>query len=403
MYRVLIGIAGAMAILVAVVLARTFMVAAAPPLVSSAVPMSVNSMDVAQHLAAAVRFKTVSYGGGTHDAEKNAQLDALRAWMQQTYPYFHKVATREIVGHSLLFTWQGKDTKSPPILLMAHMDVVPVVPGTERDWSHDPFSGDISGGFVWGRGAIDDKGCLVSILDAAERLAHEGFVPARTVMFAFGEDEEVGGNTGNAAIAALLKSRHVHLQWVLDEGGAILDEPFPGVAQPVATVAVAEKGYLSLELVAHGTGGHSSRPSNDLAILRLADAVRKVVDHPFASGVDDVQAEKFAILAPQMPFFQRMLLANLWLTGPVVTRMMEGQPDMAARLHTTIAPTLLSAGVKDNVLPRPRLRHDQFPSAPARQHRQRDRACAQGDQRSARRCARASRNAIGGIEGFGPA
>ncbi len=116
-----------------------------------------------------------------HDDQKNAQLDALRTWMEQTYPAFHHAATREIIGKSLLFTWKGKNSRAKPILLMAHMDVVPVVPGTDKDWSHDPFGGDISDGFVWGRGAIDDKGCLITLLDAAERLAQSGFTPERTI------------------------------------------------------------------------------------------------------------------------------------------------------------------------------------------------------------------------------
>ncbi len=351
MNRVIWGIAAVVVIIVAVVLGRTFMVAVPPALVESKPPISVNSMEVAQHLAAAVRFKTISFGGGRLEAEKNAQLDALRGWMEQTYPAFHKTATREIIGKSLLFTWKGKNPNAAPILLMAHMDVVPVVPGTEHDWQHQPFSGDISDGFVWGRGSIDDKGCLITILDAAERLAAQGFTPERTIMFAFGQDEEVGGNEGNGNVAKVLAARHVHFSWVLDEGGAILDEPFPGVQQPVAVVAVAEKGYLSLNIIAHGNGGHSSRPTHDLAIARLASAITNVVSHPFSSGLDDIQSEKLSVLAPIMPFGQRLMLANLWLTAPIVTRMMDGQADMAARLHTTIAPTMLSGGVKDNVLP----------------------------------------------------
>lgn len=351
MKRLLLGAIAAIALVVAVVLVRTALIAGPPPLVSSPPPISVNSMDVAKHLAAAVRFKTISYGDGVHDAQKNMQLDALRAWMEQTYPAFHHAATREIIGKSLLFTWKGKNPNAKPILLMAHMDVVPVVPGTAKDWSHDAFSGDIAEGFVWGRGAIDDKGCLITLLDAAERLARSGFTPERTIMFAFGQDEEVGGNEGNGNIAKILAARHVHFAWVLDEGGAIFNEPFPGVQQPVAYMAVAEKGYLTLQLVAHGTGGHSSRPTHDLAIARLSEAVLKVVNHPFASGIDDIQREQFSILAPYMPFFQRMLLANLWLTGPVLSNILEGNPETAAMMHTTIAPTMISGGVKDNVLP----------------------------------------------------
>jgi carboxypeptidase PM20D1 len=231
------------------------------------------------------------------------------------------------------------------------MDVVPVVPGTEKDWSHAPFSGDVAGGYVWGRGSIDDKGCLIAILEAADRLAAKGFQPGRTIMFAFGQDEEVGGSKGNAMAAAALAARGIRFAWVLDEGGAIVNEPFPGVEKPVAFVAVGEKGYLSLKLVAHGQGGHSSRPTNDMAIARLAEAVLAVVHHPFASGLDDVQREKLSVIAPQAPFVTRFLLGNLWLTGPIVTSYMEDSPDSAARLHTTIAPTLIFGGVKDNVLP----------------------------------------------------
>jgi carboxypeptidase PM20D1 len=351
MRRVFIGVGGVVVLIVAVVLIRTALVAAPPPLESSPPPISVNSMDVARHLAAAIRFKTISYGNGLHDDQKNAQLDALRAWMEQTYPAFHRAATREVIGKSLLFTWKGKNPNAKPILLMAHMDVVPVVPGTAKDWTHDPFGGDIADGFVWGRGAIDDKGCLITLLDAAERLAQSGFTPERTIMFAFGQDEEVGGREGNGAIAKILAARHVHFAWVLDEGGAIFDEPFPGVQQPVAYMAVAEKGYLTLQLVAHGTGGHSSRPTHDLAVARLSDAVLNVVNHPFASGLDDVQREQFSVLAPYMPFFQKMILANLWLTSPIVSNMLENNPETAAMMHTTIAPTMISGGVKDNVLP----------------------------------------------------
>lgn len=351
MKRILLGLVAAIVLVVAVVLVRTAMVAVPPPARSASAQASVNPMDVAQHLSQAIRFKTVSYGGKAHEADKDAQLDALRAWMEKTYPAFHRVAAREIIGKSLLFTWKGKDTKEAPILLMAHMDVVPVVPGTEKDWSHPPFAGDIADGFVWGRGAIDDKGCLITLLDAAERLAQSGFTPQRTIMFAFGQDEEVGGSEGNGNIAKVLAARHVRFAWVLDEGGAILNEPFPGVEQPVAFMAVAEKGYLTLQLTAHGTGGHSSRPTHDLAIARLSDAVLNVMSHPFASGLDDVQREQFAVLAPYVPFFQRMILANLWLTAPIVTHMLEANPEAAAGLHTTIAPTMIAGGVKDNVLP----------------------------------------------------
>jgi carboxypeptidase PM20D1 len=351
MKRIAIGIFAALVLVAAVTLARTLMITAPGPLAAPAPSIFVDSRAVAQHLGAAVRFRTVSYGGGEGEDDKDAALDALRGWMARTYPTFHKVARREIVGESLLFTWKGSDPGLKPILLMAHMDVVPVVPGTERSWAHGPFSGDVAGGYVWGRGAIDDKSCLVTILEAAERLARSGVTPKRTIMFAFGQDEETGGADGNGRIAALLARRGVHLDFVLDEGGAILDEPFPGVQRPIAFVAVVEKGYLSLQLVAHGTGGHSSRPTSDMALVRLADALLKVVNHPFASGLDAIQREKLAVIAPYVPFAQRYLLANLWLSEPIVDWLIAMNPEGAARLHTTIAPTMISGGIKDNVLP----------------------------------------------------
>ncbi|HTQ12664.1 MAG TPA: M20/M25/M40 family metallo-hydrolase [Rhizomicrobium sp.] len=351
MRNALIGLLAAILLVAAIAVGHTIMIAAPESAPPARARVAVNAMAVARHLGEAVRFETVSYGNGQHEAEKFAALEAMRGWMEKTYPAFHKAATREIFDHTLLYRWQGTDAAEPPVLLMAHMDVVPVVPGTEKDWSHPPFSGDIAGGYVWGRGAIDDKGCLVSLLEAANTLAAKGFRPARTVMFAFGQDEEVGGARGNAAVAAALRARGVRFDWVLDEGGAIVNEPFPGVETPAAFVSVGEKGYLSLRLTAHGTGGHSSRPTNDMAIARLATAVRAVIDHPFSSGLDGVQREKLAVLAPRAPFLTRFLLGNLWLTAPIVERYMESIPDSAARLHTTIAPTLIMGGVKDNVLP----------------------------------------------------
>ncbi|HEY2068864.1 MAG TPA: M20/M25/M40 family metallo-hydrolase [Rhizomicrobium sp.] len=350
----LAGLVAAVLLVAVIVIGHTMMIAAPPgatTVVRSPLLASISARRAAQHLGEAVRFQTISYSDGVNEAEKFAALDAMRDWMAKTYPAFHRAATREIMDHTLVFTWKGKNPSLPPVLLMAHMDVVPVVPGTEKDWAHAPFSGEIAGGYVWGRGAIDDKGCLITLLEAADALAAKRFVPERTIMFAFGQDEEVGGAKGNGLAAQALAKRGIHFAWVLDEGGVIANEPFPGVETPIAFVSVAEKGYLSLKIVAHGTGGHSSRPTGDMAVARLSKAVLDVVDHPFVSGLDGVQRDKMATIAPRAPFFTRLLLGNLWITAPVVQRYMDGIPDSAARLHTTIAPTLISGGVKDNVLP----------------------------------------------------
>jgi carboxypeptidase PM20D1 len=350
MRRVAIAVAGILALVLIVMVARTLMISA-PAQEAAAPPILVDSNFVAQHLAQAIRFQTVSYGDGVKEDEKTKALEAMHAWMETTYPYFHEAAGPEKFGESLLFTWIGKNPNLPPVMLMAHLDVVPVVPGTEKDWMHAPFSGDIADGFVWGRGTLDDKGQLITILEAANRLAMTGFQPERTIMFALGQDEEVGGNKGNAAIAKALTSRGTHFAWVLDEGSSIMNEPYPGVRKPVAFVSNAEKGYLSLELTAHGEGGHAARPSRDLALPRLSSAVLNVVSHPFESDLDEIQRAKLTILAPLVPFTDRFVLANLWLMKPFVLRRMEAAPDSAATLHTTISPTIMNAGIKDNVIP----------------------------------------------------
>jgi carboxypeptidase PM20D1 len=351
MNRIVIGLVAVIAVLVAIVLVRTQM-ALAPPQAELVPPppLYVDSRVVARHLSQAIRFQTVSYDGGAHRAGELAALDAMRAWMAKTYPDFFKTATLEAFDRSLLFTWTGKNPKLAPVLLLAHLDVAPVVPGTERDWSHPPFSGAIADGYVWGRGSIDGKATAIVLLEAAERLAREGFTPQRTVMFAFGQDAE-SGSRGDAVIAAALAGRGVHFDFVLDDGGAVMDEPFPGIEQPVAFVSVREKGYLNLRLVAHGLSGNAVRPTGDMAIVRLARAVQRVVDHPFRSGIDRVQREKLSVLASVAPFPTRLLLSNLWLTGPIVEHYMKISPDGVACLSTTIAPTLISGGVQGNVLP----------------------------------------------------
>src|SRR5712671_4412352 len=350
MRRILQGIAALLLVVLAIMVGRTLMIAA-PPEQAAAPPIPVDSNAVAQHLAQAVRFQTISYCDGIKENEKTKALDAMHDWMEQTFPYFHEAAGPEKFGESLLFTWIGKNPNQAPVMLMAHLDVVPVVPGTEKDWTHGAFSGDVADGFVWGRGTIDDKGEVVAILDAAERLIVSGFQPRRTIVFAFGEDEEVGGTKGNGRIAKALQARGMHFAWVLDEGSPVMNEAYPGVHVPLALIATGEKGFLSLELTAHGTGGHAARPSRDLALPRLSNAILNVVSHPFVSDLDDIQRAKLRILTPLVPFGQRFMLANLWLTKPLVMRTLEAEPDTAATLHTTISPTILEAGIKENVIP----------------------------------------------------
>jgi carboxypeptidase PM20D1 len=220
-------------------------------------PVAVDEPAVAARLAEAVRLKTVS---SRDDANLNAdQFKAFHALLQAKFPKTHASLKREVVGDlSLLYTWEGADTKAKPIMLMAHQDVVPIAPGTEGDWAVPPFSGEVKDGFVWGRGSWDDKGNLMSQMEAVEMLVASGYKPPRTIYLAFGADEEVSGMRGAAKIAALLKSRGVQMDFVIDEGLLVLEGVMPGISKPTALIGVAEKGYMSVVLKMAATPGHSS-------------------------------------------------------------------------------------------------------------------------------------------------
>ena len=244
-------------------------------------PRKVDADELAVHLAEAVRFRTVSH----QDPSQNdaGELLALHDWLQKTYPVAHSVLRREIVNeHSLLYTWEGKSSSLKPVIFLAHMDVVPVEPATEGSWTNPPFDGVISEGFVWGRGTLDMKGILVAIMEAVELQIADGHQPERTIMLGFGHDEEIGGRNGAVKIAELLKSRGVRLKWVIDEVSAITQGVIPGMDVPVALVGIAEKGYVTLELIACGKGGHTSMPPYDTAVTRLAQAITKLQKNPLS-------------------------------------------------------------------------------------------------------------------------
>lgn len=301
--------------------------------------------------AGAIRFRTISHER-VEDTD-SAAFRALHAYLERSFPRVHATLTREVVGGlSLLYTWEGSDPEAPPVVLMGHQDVVPVIPGTESEWTHPPFGGLVADGFVWGRGTLDDKASVLANLEAVEELLSQGFHPRRTFYLAFGHDEEVGGVRGARAIAGLLEARGAEpYAMVLDEGGAITEGTFPGMAAPVALVGIAEKGYVNVELVVETPGGHSSAPPEHTSIGILARAITRLEDDPFPAEIGGTPRLMWRFVAPEMGFAARAALANLWLFGPVVKRMLLAEPSTAAMLRTTTAVTIVEGGVKANVLP----------------------------------------------------
>ncbi|MBE7418494.1 MAG: M20 family peptidase [Ideonella sp.] len=315
-------------------------------------PLAVDAKAAGESLAAAIRARTVS---SHDDPQLNAeQFAVLHAHLAQRYPRVHASLKREVVGGlSLLYTWEGSEPKLPAIALMAHQDVVPIARGTEGDWQAEPFGGVIRDGFVWGRGAWDDKANLIAEFEAVEALLAGGFKPRRTIHLIFGADEEVGGERGAKPIAKLLAERGAKLEFVIDEGLLITEGIMPGLKQPAALVGVAEKGYLSLQLEAKATPGHSSMPPapGRSAIAQISQALERLDAQPMPAAVGGVAAEMFDTIAPEMSGFGRVALSNRWLFGPLLRRQLEQAPSTNAMLRTTTALTVVSAGNKDNVLP----------------------------------------------------
>lgn len=345
-------IGGGLVLLLIVIAARTMMIGAAPATeVTAPTPVAANGGEAAaQHLAAAIRFETVSW-----NEERAPDADAFggfTAFLEETYPAAHRAMSREGVGgHSLLYRWAGVRNDDKPIGLIAHIDVVPVEAGTEAGWTHPAFAGVVADGAVWGRGALDNKGQLIAMMEAAERLAAAGFVPSRDIYFLFGHDEELGGFSGAGEIAALLKSRGVSLAWTIDEGSGLVEGVIPGVARPVALISTAEKGSTTLRISAHAEGGHSSAPGKDTAVSLVARAVAKVTDNPYPLEFDDAMIAFLHAIAGEMALAPRAVLANLWLTGPIVKSGLADDRTTAAALHTTTAATMIDGGAKVNILP----------------------------------------------------
>src|SRR3954454_8891528 len=225
-------------------------------------------------------------------------FDRLLAELHTQYPLLHERLELTRVGsHGLLFRWPGTSSDRP-VVLMAHLDVVPV--DESAPWQHPAFSAEIVDGAVWGRGTLDDKGCVAAICEAVERLLADGHRPAQDVWLSFGCDEEVSGPTAEAAVAELVR-RSVRPWLVLDEGGAVAHGAFPGVKRAVAAIGVAEKGTTSVELRVEGRGGHASTPARNGPTARLPRAILKIDHHPMPPRLPDTTVDLLRTLAPPLP------------------------------------------------------------------------------------------------------
>lgn len=302
------------------------------------------------HMSAAIQLRTET-------PNDDYQFDTVtfmryRTFLETTYPLIHKNLPRTIVdSFNYIYEWKGTDTSILPMVLMAHYDVVPVEASAIKLWHAKPYGGEIKENYIWGRGVLDDKSSMISILEATEAQLAKGFKPKQTILLCFGADEESSGK-GATAVVKYFKSINKRFDLVVDEGGEISTEDNKSIKAPIASIGVGEKGYVTLVLTAQKAGGHSSIPASRTAIDMLSNAISKVSNHPMpAKLTPPIEAYLKSISAYNDNFFQKMGLSNLWLFKSVVMNSMAENPNSNALIRTTLVPTVFNSGVRDNVIP----------------------------------------------------
>jgi carboxypeptidase PM20D1 len=335
-----------LAVLVIIILVKTFLFRSWQ-VQTSGVTVTIGD-EALGHLSGAVSIPTVSYA--TDSPVDTSAFTSYIAFIQKTYPLVNEKLSLELFSNfSMVYTWKGADTSLRPMVLMAHYDVVP--PGDTSKWQQKPFSGYFDGTYIWGRGTLDDKAAMISILEAAEKLLSEGFKPERTIYLSFGHDEELSGTRGAATIAKALGAKGIRPEFVLDEGMAVTTGMIPMMKKPVALIGTSEKGYLTLSLTVDMPGGHSSTPEKESAVTVLNRALNNLLNRQMKPKLSRPVNDFIRYIGPEMPFYARIIFANKWIFKGILLNIYTGSASGNALVRTTMAPTILNAGMKDNVIP----------------------------------------------------
>lgn len=300
-----------------------------------------------EHLSQAVQIATVSY----HDQSKVCfeRFDQFEDFLIRTYPLVHeRFEKHKVNGHGLAFRWCGEHSEEAPVLLTAHYDVVPAEP---ENWPYPPFSGTLADNKVWGRGTLDDKGSLIALMETAEVLLKEGFKPPRDIWFAFGFDEECNGLHGAAQISVFFREKGLHFEFVLDEGGIVVDGSMMGIKPPIAVIGLAEKGNSSFEFTFKGEAGHTAAPPAHSSLGKMAAFIKDVEDHPLPARLTPTVEGMLTRISAYMPGLSRTVTGNPSLFFPLLKKILLKQKQTASMLRTTVSFTMASCGTAPNVLP----------------------------------------------------
>ncbi|MCA0933746.1 M20 family peptidase [Lutimonas saemankumensis] len=337
------------ALLIAYILINTFKLSSKQLSVAKVDKIEISDMAI-DRFSQAIQIQTVS----PEDISNFDSLQFVRfnQYLKNSYPLADSLLDHLVFNKfSHLYRWKGTQSQEKPIILMGHLDVVPVIEGNLKYWKQPPFGGQIIRDTLWGRGSIDDKIGVVGVLEAIELLLAQNYQPNRDVYLAIGHDEEIGGNLGARAMANYLIEKGVQAEFIMDEGGSITQGMIPGMDQDVALVGVAEKGSVSIELTVELEGGHSSMPGKETAIDVLSKAISALKSNPFKAQISKPIEGFIEYLGPEMPFFNKMAFANSGLFEPMILKSYEASSSGNALIRTTTAPTIFNSGVKDNIIP----------------------------------------------------
>ncbi len=339
-------ILGLLAIFVAVVAVRTAAFKPKSQIVTEAKPIALDEDACVQALRELVMCKTVSHDD--HSLEDDAEFEKLVGLLPKLYPnVFTAGSLQRLPDRALLIRWPGKSAEGPSVM-MSHYDVVPA---DEEKWEKPPFAGIIADGVLWGRGTLDTKATLNGALGAANHLIGKGFVPEHDVYFAFSGGEEVNGK-GAPNIVQYFVDNGIQPALVLDEGGAVVENVFPGVNIPCGMVGIAEKGMINAQYRCASSGGHASSPKPHTPVGILAAACKRIEDHPFKAHIEGPAALMFDTLGRHSTLLYRIIFANMWCFGWVIDllgRLTGGE--MNALVRTTVAFTQMEGSSARNVIP----------------------------------------------------
>jgi carboxypeptidase PM20D1 len=282
----------------------------------------------------------------------SATFFAYRKFIERSYPLVHQKLTRTIIdSFHYIYEWRGSDTTKLPMVLMAHYDVVPVEASAVKLWHAKPYGGEVKENYIWGRGVLDDKSSMISILEATEAQLKAGFEPKQSIFLCFGGDEESNGR-GAAAMVKYFRSKKQRFDLVVDEGGEISTEDNKDIQQPIASVGVGEKGYVTMVLSVQKAGGHSSIPEKSSTIGILSKALHTIEENQIPTKLTPpIKAYLERISSYNNNFFEKMKLSNLWLFEKWVLNDMTQNRSSNALVRTTLVPTVVNSGVRDNVIP----------------------------------------------------